>query len=177
MVGVQVGEVTPPSSPPAGAERLILSGLSLPAPGLHGTALDGISLAVRGGEIVGIAGIAGNGQAELFDALSGEALAPEPGMVRFDGVMSGRLGITARRRNGAGFVPEERNGHGAAPTLSLSDNAILSRHATAGLSRFGVLRPAAARTLAQAVIAAFDVRKAGPDPAAGTLSGATSRNT
>ncbi|MBY0256802.1 ABC transporter ATP-binding protein [Methylobacterium sp.] len=171
MVGVQVGEVKPPSGVPAGPERLVLSGLALPAPGLHGTALDGVSLSVRGGEIVGIAGIAGNGQAELFDALSGEALAPEPGMVRFDRVDSGRLGITARRRNGAAFVPEERNGHGAAPALSLSDNAILSRHATAGLSRFGVLRRAAAKALARAVIDAFDVRKAGPDPAAGTLSG------
>ncbi|MGU3362660.1 ABC transporter ATP-binding protein [Methylobacterium sp. M6A4_1b] len=171
MVGAQVGEVTPPSGMPAGPARLVLSGLALPAPGLHGTALDGVSLTVRGGEIVGIAGIAGNGQAELFDALSGEALAPEAGMVRFDGVASGRRGITARRRGGAGFVPEERNGHGAAPTLSLSDNAILSRHATAGLSRFGFLRRAAAKALAQAVIGAFDVRKAGPDPAAGTLSG------
>ena len=171
MVGVQVGEVRPPSDVPAGPERLVLSALSLPASGLHGTALRDVTLSVRGGEIVAIAGIAGNGQAELFDALSGEALAPEPGMVRLDGVESGRLGITARRRGGAGFVPEERNGHGAAPTLSLSDNAILSRHATAGLSRFGILRRAAARTLAQSIIGAFDVRKAGPDPAAGTLSG------
>lgn len=171
MVGVQVGEVTPPAGEAVGPERLVLSGLTLPASGLHGTTLSRVSLSVRGGEIVGIAGIAGNGQAELFAALSGEALVTEPGMVRFDGVMSGRLGVTARRRRGAGFVPEERNGHGAAPPLSLSDNAILSRHATAGLSRFGFLRRAAARSLARAVIDAFDVRKAGPDPAAGTLSG------
>ena len=86
MVGAQVGEVKPPAGQAAGPERLVLSGLTLPAPGLHGTALDGVSLSVRGGEIVGIAGIAGNGQAELFDALSGETLAPEPEMVRFDGV-------------------------------------------------------------------------------------------
>jgi ABC-type uncharacterized transport system ATPase subunit len=171
MVGAQVGEVKPPTGQAAGPARLVLSGLTLPAPGLHGTALDRVSLSVRGGEIVGIAGIAGNGQAELFDALSGETLASEPEMVRFDGVMSGRLGITARRRGGAGFVPEDRNGHGAAPTLSLSDNAILSRHATAGLSRFGFLRRAVAKSLARAVIDAFDVRGAGSDPAAGTLSG------
>ena len=171
MVGAQVGEVKPPTGQAAGPARLVLSGLTLPAPGLHGTALDRVSLSVRGGEIVGIAGIAGNGQAELFDALSGETLASEPEMVRFDGVMSGRLGITARRRGGAGFVPEDRNGHGAAPTLSLSDNAILSRHATAGLSRFGFLRRAVAKSLARAVIDAFDVRGAGSDPDAGTLSG------
>ncbi len=171
MVGVQVGEVKPPSGMPLGAPRLVLSNLSLATSGLHGTALSDISLTVSGGEIVGIAGIAGNGQAELFDALSGEASAPEAGMVTFDGVPAGRLGITERRRHGACFVPEERNGHAAAPTLSLSDNALLSRHATAGLSRFGFLRNAAAKALAQRVIAAFDVRKAGPDPAAGTLSG------
>jgi simple sugar transport system ATP-binding protein len=171
MVGAQVGEVKPATGAAPGRPRLVLKGLTLPAPGLHGTALHELSLTVSGGEIVGIAGIAGNGQAELFDALSGEALAPQAGMVAFDGADSGRLGITARRRRGAGFVPEERNVHGAAPTLSLSDNAILSRHATAGLSRFGVLRGAAAKRLAQTVISAFDVRKAGPDPAAGTLSG------
>ncbi|WP_019903485.1 ABC transporter ATP-binding protein [Methylobacterium sp. 77] len=171
MVGVQVGEVKAPSGIPLGPERLVLANLSLATSGLHGTALDGISLAVAGGEIVGIAGIAGNGQAELFDALSGEAAAPESGMITFDGKPVGRLGITERRRRGACFVPEERNGHAAAPTLSLSDNALLSRHATAGLSRFGFLRSAAAKALAQRVTDAFDVRKAGPDPAAGTLSG------
>lgn len=171
MVGAQVGEVKPASGKAPGGERLVIDHLALPAPGMHGTALLDVSLTVSGGEIVGIAGIAGNGQAELFDALSGEALAPVPNMVRIDGVPAGKLGITGRRRLRAGFVPEERNGHAAAPSLSLSDNALLSRHATGGLSRFGFLRIAAARAMAQAVIGAFDVRKAGPDPAAGTLSG------
>ncbi len=175
MVGEQVRALTrgaaPAQSVLAGPERLRLDRLSLPAPGLHATGLRDISLGVRGGEIFGIAGIAGNGQSELFAALSGEARAPEAGAVCIDGTPAGRLDINARRRLGAAFVPEERNGHAAAPGLSLSENAVLSRYSTASLTRFGLVRRAAARALAARVIEAFDVRKAGPDPAAGTLSG------
>ncbi|GJD45681.1 Autoinducer 2 import ATP-binding protein LsrA [Methylobacterium cerastii] len=171
MVGAQVGAVTGRAGTAPGPERLVLDGLSLPAPGLHGTALRDIRLSVRGGEILGVAGIAGNGQAEFFAALSGETTAARPETVVVDGAAVGRLGINARRRRGAAFVPEERNGHAAAPEMSLSENAVLSRHATAPLARLGLLRRGAARALAASVIAAFDVRKAGPDPAAGTLSG------
>jgi simple sugar transport system ATP-binding protein len=171
MVGAEVGALRPRPAATPGPERLRVEALTVPAPGLHGTALRDVSLRVRGGAILGIAGIAGNGQAELFAALSGERPAPRPEAVRLDGRPAGALGIDARRRLGAAFVPEERNGHGAVPTLSLSENAILSRHATAPLAPAGLLRPGAARALAQRVIQTFDVRKAGPDPAAGTLSG------
>ena len=171
MVGSAVHEVSARAVRAIGAERLRLDHLALPAPGLHATALRDVSLRVSGGEILGIAGIAGNGQAELFAALSGEALAADPACVRLDGKPVGGLGINARRRLGAAFVPEERNGHAAAPLMSLSENALLSRHPTAPLTRAGLLRAGAARDLAQRVIAAFDVRKSGPDPAAGTLSG------
>ncbi|WP_342151504.1 ABC transporter ATP-binding protein [Methylorubrum sp. SB2] len=171
MVGTQVRAVTPKAAPAGGRERLRLEKLDLPAPGLHATPLRDISLSVAGGEILGIAGIAGNGQAELFAALSGETLAPRPDAVRIDGAAVGRRGINARRRLGAAFVPEERNGHAAAPSMRLSENALLSRHATAPLARLGLLRLGAAQDLARRVIEAFDVRKAGPDPAAGTLSG------
>ena len=171
MVGTQVGEVSGRPTRARGRERLTLRGLSLPAPGLHGTALEAIDLGIAGGEIVGVAGVAGNGQAEFFAALSGETLAAEAGAVRIDGHPAGRLGINARRRLGAAYLPEERNGHAAAPGMSLSENAVLSRYVTAALTRFGILRRRAARALSSAVIEAFDVRKAGPDPAAGTLSG------
>ncbi len=171
MVGNAVRDVTAGPGARIGRERLRLDHLSLPGPGLHATALRDVSLSVAGGEILGIAGIAGNGQAELFAALSGETRAPEPSAVRLEGQPVGGLGITARRRLGAGFVPEERNGHAAAPQMSLSENALLSRHPTAALTRFGWLRLGAARKLAERVIETFDVRKAGPDPAAGTLSG------
>ena len=123
------------------------------------------------GEILGIAGVAGNGQDEFFAALSGETLAEAPGQVLIDGEPAGRLGITARRLRNAAFVPEERNGHAAVPNLALSDNTLLSRHATGGLDRGGFVLLKAAKSLAQVIIKAFDVRVGGPDPAARTLSG------
>ncbi len=134
------GAARRPGTPSACAS----TGSRCPRPRLHATALRDITLAIRGGEILGIAGIAGNGQAELFAALSGETTVPAEA-VRIDGEPAGHLGINARRRLGAAFVPEERNGHAAAPGLSLSDNIVLSRHATAPLTRFGLVRRAAAR--------------------------------
>ena len=171
MVGQQVRDVKPLGGQAQGPVRLELRGLSMPPPGLHGVALQQLSVAVQAGEILGIAGIAGNGQSELFAALSGETLVQPPEAIALDGAPVGGLGITARRQRQAAFVPEERNGHAAAPDFTLSDNALLSRHATGGLTRAGFLRPAAAKALAARIIAAFDVRKSGPDPLARTLSG------
>ncbi len=158
-------------SAPAGAVRLETARLELPAATLHGTALRAVSLQVRAGEILGIAGVAGNGQSELFAALSGERLATWPGAVTIDGRAVGTLGPAARRRMGLCTVPEERNGHAAAPGFSLSENAMLTGRARLGLSRLGVLRRHAAGAFARRVIAAFGVRSAGEDAAAGSLSG------
>ena len=155
----------------AGMVRLETSRLELPAADLHGTALRGVSLQVRAGEIVGIAGVAGNGQSELFAALSGERLAMWPGAVTIDGRAVGRLGPAARRTLGLCTVPEERNGHAAAPSFSLSDNALLTARARLGLTRLGMLRLDAANAFARRVIAAFGVRTAGEGALAGSLSG------
>src|SRR5690606_36560102 len=83
------------------APRLVLRDLVLPAGGPFGTPLSGIDLTVHAGEIVGIAGVAGNGQSELFDAASGERRLAEAGMVAIDGKPVGRSGVNARRRLGA----------------------------------------------------------------------------
>ena len=115
--------------------------------------------------------MAGNGQDELFAALSGERLAGASGQIRIDGEDVGRADISARRRRGAAFVPEERNGHAAVPGFALSDNLVLSRHATGGVSRRGFLLPRVAKALSRRVIEAFDVRVGSPDPTARTLSG------
>ena len=171
MVGQQVRGVVPLSASKPGPERFAVSGLSLASPDLHGVSLDNISVSVRGGELLGIAGIAGNGQSELFAALSGEMPANDPGAIRIDGASTGAEGITRRRQRNASFVPEERNGHAAAPGFTLSENVLLSRHATGGLVRSGFVMPAAAKTMAADIIAAFDVRKSGDDPMASTLSG------
>ena len=88
-------------------------------------------LAVRfAGEVIGIAGVAGNGQGEFFEAVSGEVLQQEPARCASAARTPGGLGITGRRLLGAAFVPEERLGHGAAPRMKLSENLLLSRHAT-----------------------------------------------
>ncbi len=169
MVGAEVKPVVHRAAS-TGDIRLEIRALSLAADRVMGIALGDINLAVRGGEVVAIAGVAGNGQGELFAALSGERTSPRAAIL-IDGAPVGDRGITARRRLGAAFVPEERIGHGAVPSLSLADNVILSRHASAGLSRLGFLLRGRAARLAAAVCAAFDVRKSGRDPEAASLSG------
>jgi ABC-type uncharacterized transport system ATPase subunit len=155
----------------AGPIRLELARLTLPPEDIHGVALRDVSLAAKGGEIVAIAGVAGNGQGELFAAISGERTALDEGVIRIDGKPSGRLGVTERRRLGAAFVPEERLGHASAPRMSLSQNALLTGHATSGLVSWGMVDMGKASAQAARVSKEFDVRKGKPDPEAGSLSG------
>jgi simple sugar transport system ATP-binding protein len=171
MVGAAIRDIEAPAAREPGPERLSLNGLSAPAQEIHGVDLKELSLNLRGGEVVGVAGVAGNGQSELFAALSGEIISPEARMLMLDGALAGDKGITRRRQLGAAFVPEERNGHGAAGDFTLTENVILSRHATGGLTSRGFVNFEKARALARTIIGTFDVRKAGPDPAARTLSG------
>jgi ABC-type uncharacterized transport system ATPase subunit len=173
MVGVEVRKLSSDLPPPQNTRtRLSVTDLSLPQPHPFAVALSNISLEVKAGEVMGIAGIAGNGQGELFDALSGERTCDRATSVSIDGKPCGDIGVTARRRLGAAFVPEERLGHGAVPRMRLSDNVLLTRHSTGDhLLRAGVLDPDAARQLADRVSRSFDVRKGTPDPEAGSLSG------
>ena len=153
----------------AGAIRLAAKNLSLAAEGPFAVALKNISLDVRGGEIVAIAGVAGNGQSELFDALSGERPLAAAQMLFVDGKPAGLDGIAQRHARGLAFVPEERLGHGAVPAFRLSENVVLTRHAA--LTRSGLLRRDEAASVAARVSEAYDVRKAKPDPEARSLSG------
>ena len=107
MVGADVAGIERADRAETGRRsRLVLKGLSLPADGPFATALTGIDLTVSAGEVIGIAGVAGNGQAELFAAISGERLVARDDMMRLDGQPVGRQGVNARRRLGAAFVPE-----------------------------------------------------------------------
>jgi ABC-type uncharacterized transport system ATPase subunit len=138
------------------------------------TPLRNISLNVRAGEVIGIAGVAGNGQGEFFEAVSGEAMQPEAGTIRIRGKDAGRLNITGRRLLGAAFVPEERLGHGAAPRMKLSENLFLSRYATdkkAFLGAGGLVKEGAIDTATQRIVQEMDVRKSARDPEAASLSG------
>nr|WP_188909116.1 ABC transporter ATP-binding protein [Salinarimonas ramus] len=171
MVGSEVGAVRAHLSKGLSDEVLRVESLSLPPEALHGKHLRDVALSVRAGEVVGIAGVAGNGQSELFAALSGERLSPNAGDVVIAGTGAGRLGIDARRRIGAAFVPEERLGHAAAPGHGLSDNTVLSHHATSGLVRAGFVAFSEAAKIARSVVGHFDVRTPSDDPAARKLSG------
>ncbi|NTV11125.1 MAG: ATP-binding cassette domain-containing protein, partial [Zoogloea sp.] len=143
--------------------------LSLVPDDPFGTSLDKVSLTVGRGEIVGIAGVSGNGQAELLAALSGETRG-SAGAIRLAGEPIGHLGAGQRRRRGLAFVPEERLGRGAVPVMSLAENAILTAHRQ-GLVRHGLVKLAAARDFAARCIERFDVRCGGPLAAAKSLSG------
>ncbi|WP_181872420.1 ABC transporter ATP-binding protein [Phyllobacterium bourgognense] len=153
-----------------------VNGLSQRPRGPFSVALHDISLSINGGEILGIAGVAGNGQGELFEAISGEVLQERPQVVRIRGTDAGRIGISARRKLGAAFVPEERLGHGAVPDMSLTNNLLLSRHSTDRKMFLtgGVLKLVSESSLASAakrIVTQMDVRKSAENPDASALSG------
>ncbi|TKT79329.1 ABC transporter ATP-binding protein [Aquamicrobium sp. LC103] len=136
--------------------------------------LRGVSLVVHAGEVIGIAGVAGNGQGEFFEAVSGEALQAEADVVKLRGKDAGRLDISGRRLLGAAFVPEERLGHGAAPRMRLSENLLLSRFRTDAKAFLAGGRLIRAGTLAETskrIVKEMDVRKSAEDPEAAALSG------
>jgi simple sugar transport system ATP-binding protein len=152
-----------------GELALEVRGLTLPSDSPFGTALDGVSLQLRCGEIVGIAGVSGNGQQELMAALSGEDVRAAADAVRLFGAPVGRTGPRARRAQGLHFVPEERLGRGAVPTMSLAHNTLLTR--SEALGRAGWLRTGAMRAQAAVLIERFKVKAGGPQATARSLSG------
>jgi len=173
MAEMMVGSAlkTPERAPrEMGEVALDITGLSVPAPSAFGTALKNLHLQVRCGEVLGIGGVAGNGQDELLAVLSGE-MRTEAGAVTLMGRPIGRLGPNERRRLGLLAAPEERLGHAAAPDMSLTENALLTGAVRENLVQRGFLRWGAARDFAQSVIEAFDVRTPGPENAARSLSG------
>jgi ABC-type uncharacterized transport system ATPase subunit len=143
--------------------------LGLDAQDPFGTSLRDISFDVRAGEIVGIAGVSGNGQQELMAALSGEDMRASPQSIQLFGQSVGRRSPRERRVQGLHFVPEERLGRGAVPTLSLGQNTLLTR--TEAVGRGGWIDQRAVRTLALGLIDRFKVKAGGPDAPAKSLSG------
>ncbi|MEM7777989.1 MAG: ABC transporter ATP-binding protein [Pseudomonadota bacterium] len=172
MVGDLVHAARPSGSAAADGIALSVRALSMAAPSLFGIDLQDISLDVRPGQICAIAGIAGNGQSELFEALSGERLSDDPAAITLLGQPVGHLGIAERRQLGADFVSDERLGHATAPDMSLSDNVLVTRARTdTDLMRSGVLKLERARSLSQRIQDSFDVRSGAVDPPANALSG------
>ncbi|MCF6271836.1 MAG: ABC transporter ATP-binding protein [Rhodobacteraceae bacterium] len=153
-----------------GEVALSISGLSLASKDPFGTSLKDISLNLRKGEILGIGGVAGNGQDELLAALSGEAKV-EAGMLKIADKPIGQLGPNERRSRGLLTAPEERLGHAAAPMMSLSQNAFLTGRIRKHLSPGGVVNSRKTNAFARDIVKQFDVRTPGIHVAAKALSG------
>jgi ABC-type uncharacterized transport system ATPase subunit len=148
---------------------LAVRDLTLPKLDQFGMNLNGIGFEVRAGEIVGIAGVSGNGQQELMAALSGEDTRAAAPSIQLFGQPIAHKRPQVRRAAGLHFVPEERLGRGAVPTLSLAQNTLLTR--TEAVGRGGWLRTGQVQSLAQSLIARFNVKAGGPHAAAKSLSG------
>ena len=152
-----------------GPAVLKVSHLSLPRQDPFGVDLAGIDLQVREGEVVGIAGVSGNGQRELLYALSGEDTRASPEMIHVSGKDAGRMGPSRRRALGLHFVPEERLGRGAVPSMSLAHNLLLTRKTAVG--KGGWIHMGRLQAQARDIIARFNVKAGGPNAAAQSLSG------
>jgi len=153
-----------------GEVLLEVRGLSVAPASPFGTPLRDVRFEVRAGEVLGIGGVAGNGQDELLAVLSGETPVVADA-VTLEGKPVGALGPNERRALGLLCAPEERLGHAAAPDMSLTENALLTGRLRQGLDRRGFVDWGKTRSFAERVIDRFDVRTPGPGVAARALSG------
>jgi ABC-type uncharacterized transport system ATPase subunit len=143
--------------------------LSLAPDSAYGVPLQGVSLTLRAGEVLGVAGVSGNGQQELLALLSGEDRRAAAGSLALFGADIARASPGKRRRLGLHFVPEERLGRGAVPMASLAANTLLTRRQN--VKALGWIDVAGTRALAATLIERFKVKAGGPDAPAKSLSG------
>jgi len=169
MVGAAPPAVHRDTCAPELEPRLEIVGLSTQSNDPRGIALQDVSLEVHGGEIVGIAGVSGNGQSELLSWLSGE-LTGAAARVRLGSEDVGDLRVAERRARGLAFAPEERLGRGAVPHMTLADNALLTGHGQ-GLVRRGLISRGKVGGFAQKIIDQFGVKCVGITAQARSLSG------
>ncbi len=173
MAEMMVGtELKTPSKRPytPGPSLLDVHDLGLKSADPFGTSLRDITFSLHAGEVLGIAGVAGNGQDELLLALSGEERVTTDA-IKLKGENVGQLGPNRRRLQGLLAAPEERLGHAAAPDMSLTENALLTGLSRQRLTNRGFVKWQATRNFARAIIKKFDVRTPGTENAAKSLSG------
>ena len=168
MIGAEPPQLKHVARAP-GATVLAVQQLRVAKQDPFGTDLHDIDFDVRAGEIVGMAGVSGNGQQELMAALSGEDARAASASIRMNGQDIAQASPGARRALGLHFVPEERLGRGAVPTLSLAQNTLLTRTETVG--RLGWIHSRRVQRLAEELIARFNVKAGGAGAAAKSLSG------
>lgn len=168
MIGADPPRLAPQPAR-SGAAVLRLRGLSLARAQPFGVDLVDLHCELRAGEVLGIAGVSGNGQQELLRALSGEDRRARAASIELAGRAAGALGPQQRRALGLHVVPEERLGRGAVPALSLAQNLLLTR--SEALGRCGWIRVGRLRAQAARIIARFGVQAGGPQALAASLSG------
>lgn len=171
MVGTSVEAVKTGAGLSSGDVLFSVRALSRPAYGPFEVALDEVNLTAHAGEVLGIAGIAGNGQDELMAALSGEWRGQHSGVIWAEQADISQLGPHHRRQHQICFIPEERNGHAAVPQMSLSQNALLTGFQDDGMVTNGFIRQDKLQARAEQISTTFDVRKPMADPQASALSG------
>lgn len=157
-----------PSGRP-GEVRLQLRDVMLNAGGQFGMALQNINLELRSGEILGLAGVAGNGQDELVSLIHGE-LAADGGLLTLDGQSIAGQSQVQRRRKGLATVPADRMGRGSVASLSLTENQLLTGYVTHGVHHY-LVKWRSVRKRAAHIIHQYGVKAGGPDELAGSLSG------
>ncbi len=169
MVGHQVAAEESPPRGEAGASRLVVKDLRVQSD--RGTeAVRGVSFEVRSGELVGIAGVAGNGQRELAESIAG-LRPPASGSIRLNDTELAGHGPAAIRSAGLGYVPEERMRDGVVADFSVAENLLLVGYSSHAFSRFGFLRARAIRRHCQELVAEFNVKTPSLDTPVRSLSG------
>jgi general nucleoside transport system ATP-binding protein len=151
-----------------GDVRLQVEGLTVPGI-LGGTVVNDLSFDVRGGEILGIAGVQGNGQTDMCEALMG--LRPSTGIVLLDGVNIAHLSTRDRLRSGIGYIPEDRQEDGLVGDFSVAENLVLDVYDRPPFASGVALDLNAIRKSAGTLVADYDVRTTSVQTRAGTLSG------
>ena len=165
-------DIAPPSKTDREPGRVLLELGEVELDGDRGrpARLAGVTLALRAGEILGVAGVSGNGQRELAEVVAG-VTPPSRGTIAVDGREVPRPTPRRMQRLGVAHVPEDRMGAGLLTTLPLRDSVVLSRFTEAPFSRFGLLSMGAIRRFVNEQMERFDIRAASPEVRAGTLSG------
>jgi ABC-type uncharacterized transport system ATPase subunit len=169
MIGSQPAQIQRRLGTP-GEIRLSVRRLALAPSHPFATPLQDVSFDLRGGEILGVAGVSGNGQQELLGVLSGEDTRAAHDALHMDGQAVGARSTAWRRKRGLAFVPEERLGRGAVPDLSLAHNMLLSHQGKTTVSH-GFIKYRALGRLAADIIKRFGVKASGSSALAGSLSG------
>jgi simple sugar transport system ATP-binding protein len=169
MVGHHVAAEEPPPRGVVGASRLVVKDLRVQSD-RETEAVRGVSFDVCAGELVGIAGVAGNGQRELAESIAG-LRPPSSGSIMLNGTELAGHGPAAIRSAGLGYVPEERMRDGVVADFSVGENLLLVDYGSRAFCRFGFLRTRAIRRHCDELVAAFNVKTPNLETPVRSLSG------